>query len=53
MKKNYYEVMGLARDASEKDIKTAYRRLARKYHPDLNKDDSSAEEKFKNLFLKH
>lgn len=49
MSKDYYKVMGLQRDASEKDIKTAYRKLARKYHPDLNKDDSSAEEKFKEL----
>ncbi len=49
MSKDYYKTMGLARDASEKDIKTAYRRLARKYHPDLNKDDPLAEEKFKEL----
>lgn len=49
MSKDYYKVMGLARDASEKEIKTAYRRLARKYHPDLNKDDANAEEKFKEL----
>ncbi len=49
MSKDYYKVMGLARDASEKDIKTAYRRLARKYHPDLNKDDPTAEDKFKEL----
>lgn len=49
MSKDYYQVMGLKRDASDKDIKTAYRRLARKYHPDLNKDDPSAEEKFKEL----
>ena len=49
MSKDYYKIMGLARDASEKEIKTAYRRLARKYHPDLNKDDPGAEEKFKEL----
>ena len=48
MSKDYYKVMGVARDASEKDIKTAYRRLARKYHPDLNKD-ADAEDKFKEL----
>lgn len=47
-KKDYYEVMGLARDASDKDIKMAYRRLARKYHPDINKEPD-AEEKFKEL----
>lgn len=47
-KKDYYKVMGVAKDASEKEIKLAYRRLARKYHPDLNKD-SKAEENFKEL----
>lgn len=46
--KDYYKVMGLKHDATEKDIKTAYRRLARKYHPDLNKEPD-AEEKFKEL----
>ena len=46
--KDYYKIMGLSRDASEKDIKMAYRRLARKYHPDLNKE-ANAEEKFKEL----
>ena len=46
--KDYYSVMGLKKDASEKDIKMAYRRLARKYHPDLNKEPD-AEEKFKEL----
>lgn len=46
--KDYYSIMGLKRDATEKEIKTAYRRLARKYHPDLNKEPN-AEEKFKEL----
>lgn len=46
--KDYYKIMGVSRDASEKDIKMAYRRLARKYHPDLNKEPQ-AEEKFKEL----
>jgi curved DNA-binding protein len=46
--KDYYAVMGLKRDATEKDIKLAYRRLARKYHPDLNKEPD-ATEKFKEL----
>lgn len=46
--KDYYAVMGISRGASEKEIKTAYRRLARKYHPDLNKAPD-AEEKFKEL----
>lgn len=46
--KDYYKVMGLSRDATDKDIKSAYRRLARKYHPDLNKE-ADAEAKFKEL----
>lgn len=49
-KRDYYEVLGAPRGASEADIKRAYRRLAKKYHPDLNKDDpKEAEEKFKEL----
>jgi len=48
-KKDYYEVLGVSRDADEKKLKAAYRRLARKYHPDLNKGDSSAEAKFKDV----
>lgn len=46
--KDYYKIMGLSREAEAKDIKTAYRKLARKYHPDLNKQ-TDAEEKFKEL----
>lgn len=45
---DYYKVMGVASDASAQEIKTAYRRLARQYHPDLNKD-ADAEAKFKNV----
>ncbi len=45
---NLYQVMGVAQNASDQDIKHAYRRLARKYHPDLNKE-KNAEEKFKEL----
>lgn len=45
----YYEVLGVSKDASEKEIRQAYRRLARQYHPDVNKNDDAAEEKFKDI----
>ena len=44
---NYYEVLGVTKGASEKDIRQAYRRLARQYHPDVNKSGVEAEDKFK------
>lgn len=48
-KKDYYDILGIARGASAEDIRKAYRRLARKYHPDLNPGDKAAEERFKNV----
>lgn len=48
-KTDYYELLGVPRKASAKDIRAAFRKLARKYHPDLNPGDKSAEEKFKQL----
>ncbi len=47
--KDYYEILGVKRDASEQEIKQAYRRLARKHHPDVNPGDKSAETKFKEI----
>ncbi|CZI32629.1 TPA: DnaJ domain-containing protein [Legionella pneumophila subsp. pneumophila] len=48
MDKDYYKIMGVSQDASEKDIKMAYRKLARKYHPDISKEPD-AEERFKEM----
>jgi DnaJ-class molecular chaperone len=46
--KNYYDILGVSKDASPDDIKSAYRRLAKKYHPDVNKEPDAAE-KFKEV----
>lgn len=48
-KRDYYEVLGISKTASDDEIKKAYRKLAKKYHPDLNKDNKDAEAKFKEV----
>ena len=48
-KRDYYEVLGLQKGASDNDIKKAFRKMAMKYHPDKNPGDKVAEEKFKEI----
>src|SRR5215213_5572005 len=52
-KQDYYEILGIKRDAKPDEIKKAYRRLARKYHPDVNPGDKAAEERFKLMSEAH
>ncbi len=51
--RDYYQILGISKDASKEEIKKAYRGLAKKYHPDLNPDNKDAEEKFKELQEAH
>lgn len=53
LEKDYYKVLGVAKDASKEDVKRAYRKLAQKYHPDANKGDKTAEERFKEISEAH
>ena len=46
---DYYKILGVTKTTTEKEIKTAYRKLARKYHPDVNPDNKDAEMKFKEI----
>lgn len=51
--KDYYKILGVNKDATEKEIKAAFRKLARQYHPDVNPDDPQAEERFKEINEAH
>src|SRR5205085_11434137 len=52
-KEDFYQILGVKRDAKPEEIKKAYRRLARKHHPDVNPGDKSAEERFKQITEAH
>ncbi len=52
-KEDYYQVLGIKKDAKPEEIKKAYRRMARKFHPDVNPGDKSAEERFKKITEAH
>ena len=51
-KRDYYEVLGVDKKATDAEIKSAYRKKAKKYHPDLNPGDAEAEQKFKEVNAK-
>src|SRR5690606_29536300 len=53
IEKDYYKVLGVPKDATEAEIKKAYRKLAREYHPDANKGNAKAEERFKEISEAH
>src|SRR5436305_13138860 len=52
-KEDFYQILGVKRDAKPEEIKKAYRRLARKYHPDVNPGDKAPEERFKRITEAH
>lgn len=53
LEKDYYQILNVSKDASKEDVKRAYRKLAQKYHPDANKGDQTAEERFKEISEAH
>ena len=48
-KRDYYDVLGIKKNATKQEMKSAYRKLAKKYHPDMNKDNPAAEQMFKEV----